>query len=370
MNGKKRNVEATVTAVVFAALLAAFFLAAVFSPAKELSQSERRKLAQFPAFTGKTVLSAAFMGKFETFAQDQFPLRESFRGLKSQLLYRVFRLSDKNGLYVVDKSLAKFTSASESGLLSGKAKLERVIAQYLGESNVYFALIPTKHDYFSAQSPRPGLTYEAAREIYAGLAGARFIDLTRALSQSDYYKTDLHWDQARLMNVVKLLGEEMGFTPPAGLVEETLGSFAGAYYGQAALPLEKDTLTLLTGGALDGLIVHSLNEKTLALEPAPLYEREALSGMDAYDVFLGGAVPLVVIENPAGPLGRELVLFRDSFSSSLAPLLAAGYSKVTLIDLRYMASALLEDYVDFAGADALFLYSAEILNNSGVLLVN
>jgi hypothetical protein len=71
-------------------------------------------------------------------------------------------------------------------------------------------------------------------------------------------------------------------------------------------------------------------------------------------------------ENPP----RTLYIFRDSFTSSLAPLLAASdaYGKIVLIDLRYIDSRVLDQFVTFEdGSDALFLYSAQILNNSTVL---
>ena len=74
--------------------------------------------------------------------------------------------------------------------------------------------------------------------------------------------------------------------------------------------------------------------------------------------------PLVEIKNPQNTSGRKLIVFRDSFASSLMPLLAQGYSQVTMIDLRYINSQLLDKYVDFSEADVLLLYSAGILNNS------
>ena len=80
--------------------------------------------------------------------------------------------------------------------------------------------------------------------------------------------------------------------------------------------------------------------------------------------FLSGPQGIQIIENPKGPAGKELVLFRDSFGSSLAPLLVEGYSKITLVDLRYVFSHTLEQYVDFRDQDVLFLYSSLLLNNS------
>ena len=52
------------------------------------------------------------------------------------------------------------------------------------------------------------------------------------------------------------------------------------------------------------------------------------------------------------------------FGSSLAPLLLGGYSKITLIDIRYIHLDYLKQYVDFTECDVLFLYSTLVLNNS------
>ena len=90
---------------------------------------------------------------------------------------------------------------------------------------------------------------------------------------------------------------------------------------------------------------------------------DKLETPDLYEVFLSGAQPLLTIENPAGEAGRELVIFRDSYGSSLAPLLLQSYSKVTLVDIRYMSPDQVGDYVTFQNQDVLFLYSTLILNS-------
>ena len=53
--------------------------------------------------------------------------------------------------------------------------------------------------------------------------------------------------------------------------------------------------------------------------------------------------------------------------SSLAPLLASGYAKITLVDIRYISPNLLGRFVDFGGKDVLFLYSTSVLNSSELL---
>jgi hypothetical protein len=119
-----------------------------------------------------------------------------------------------------------------------------------------------------------------------------------------------------------------------------------------------------------GLTARYLDAGTLQWRDGPVYDLAAATGQDPYDLFLQGAQPLVVLENENAASDKELFLFRDSFGSSLAPLLAPAYRQVTLIDLRYIDWALVGDYVDFTpGADVLFLYSSQILGNPSVLLV-
>jgi len=62
-----------------------------------------------------------------------------------------------------------------------------------------------------------------------------------------------------------------------------------------------------------------------------------------------------------------LILFRDSFGSAIAPLLVQGYRSITLVDIRYLSSAMLDRFIDFYGQDVLFLYSTIVLNNSETL---
>ena len=49
------------------------------------------------------------------------------------------------------------------------------------------------------------------------------------------------------------------------------------------------------------------------------------------------------------------------------PLLLGAYKEITLIDLRYIDSARIGEYVDFAGADILFLYNTAIVNHAEML---
>ena len=136
--------------------------------------------------------------------------------------------------------------------------------------------------------------------------------------------------------------------------------YYGVYYGYAALPMQPDELRYLSSETLEDCTVYNYETG----KPGAVYDMEKGAGNDPYELFLSGSISLLSIENPNAETDRELIVFRDSFASSLAPLLAEGYAKITLIDIRYIAPARLGKWVDFSGKDVLFLYSTPVLNSS------
>ena len=148
---------------------------------------------------------------------------------------------------------------------------------------------------------------------------------------------------------------ESEFTPVA--VEKP---FYGVYYGQAALPLEPETLYVMESGWLKDCTV--TNFETGAV--TSVYDMEKVESKDLYEVFLSGSVSLLQIDNPHASSDRELIVFRDSFGSSIIPLLIKDYKTVTVVDTRYLPGASVGRFVEFHGQDVLFLYSTLVLNNS------
>lgn len=341
-----------------------FALWAWCKPADEQSLTERRKLASLPEINGQSLLSGAFMTGFEKYAPDQFPLRESFRRLRA--LWSRYGLGelDSHGVYLTENSAAKLDyPLQEESVTYAAGRFTWLYETYMqGEdTRVYAAVIPDK-SYFAAGDTWPAMDYEKLIDIFkAGTGFAQYIDLFPLLSLEDYYRTDAHWRQEALEPVAQALLETMGAQTGTAYVQKTLEApFYGVYYGQSALPMEPDTLRYLTNDTLAGLRVHDYETEA----EIPLYDEEKAWGRDPYEMFLGGSKSLLTIENPCASGNRELILFRDSFGSSLAPLLAEDYARITLADIRYISPALLSRYVDFHGKDVLFLYSTSVLNHS------
>ncbi|MDR0819808.1 MAG: hypothetical protein LBN43_09605 [Oscillospiraceae bacterium] len=367
MFDEKPALRVKLTFAVFVIILGAFTaLNRVITP-PEVSQSERRTLAAMPAFTWKSVTSASFMDGFEDFAADSFVFRDALRSVRAATVFYPFMQTDKDGLYLGAFGAGKFTPLDETSARQTAAKIRKA-AEALDGLNVYYSVIPDKSVY--AERNYPSFDVDAANAILAEeLPEVTRVDLYDSLDNGSFYRTDLHWDQSRLSGVAEKLGSKMDFEYDAQtFYSETAGEFQGVYAGQLALPVKSDVLTYLIPSGT--LTARYLNEKTLEWEYGEMYDLDAFSGRDPYDLFLRGAQPLIVIENANSNSERELYLFRDSFASSLAPLLTATYRKITLIDLRYINFAYLPEFVTFErGSDALFLYSSQILNSPAVLQV-
>ena len=335
-------------------------------PQNTFSDSERRVLKSFPRLSGETLLSGDFMGNFESYAQDQFPLRDNFRSLKALSSRYVLRQRDNNKLYLAEDQVSRMEyPLSEAMLSHSAAHINSICDTYLQNhtGKVYFSVIPDKNFFLAERNGYPALDYSELTSYLRDRIDAEYIDITPLLSAEDYYRTDTHWRQEKITDVAQTLAESMGVSLDAEYTEVPLDTpFYGVYHGQSALPLRPDRITYLTNDVLEHCIVTSYD--TGKPVPGAIYDFEKLNGKDAYEFFLSGAVSLMTIENPAAETDRELILFRDSFSGSLAPLLAEGYAKITLVDTRYISHQQVGDYVEFTDQDVLFLYSTILMNNS------
>ena len=155
----------------------------------------------------------------------------------------------------------------------------------------------------------------------------------------------------------------MGVDVKAEYTENTLEKpFSGVYTGQLAIPFKPDTIKYLTNDTLNSCVVTYYD--TGMPKVGDMYNMEKAYGKDPYEMFLSGTSALIEIENPNAKTSKELVVFRDSYGSSLVPLLTPGYSKITVVDIRYIQSSFLGNFIEFDNQDVLFIYSTTLLNNS------
>ena len=356
----------------FIIIISFFFIANIIVPDKDLSYSERRRLEQLPKLSFESVMNGKYMDGLDKYASDQFFGREMFRSVKNIVDKNVFLKSDTNKLFRVGENIFSIEyPVREDKVVALTKKLNRIYDKYFTDMNVYYSIVPDKNYYLPDDGRYLLMDYERLEFLMKQSLSdeMRYINLFSVLALEDYYNTDGHWRQERLKPVLEALSEGMELPLSFDYYsyeQRNYEPFFGAYYGQSAGMASPDYLTWLESPLLKEAVVTALNENGQLVEVS-VYKEEALGGMDSYDIFLYGVQPLLTIENPNGTAGRELILFRDSFGSPLAPLFLEGYDKVTVVDLRYIMPEMLEEYIEFGEQDVLFLYSTIIINNSDTI---
>ena len=351
-----------------AGLWLALSVFAWFKPADAASDAERRPLEQFPQITAQSVLSGEFSKDFGKYAVDQFPLRDSWRRVNAVLNYYGFQKKDNNGIYLHGGAAAKMEYPLKEDMVDyAAARFNDLYRMYLEDTGctIRYAVAPDKGYYLADGAGVLRMDYDSLfSRLEEQMPWAQRIDLADVLSAHSYYRTDTHWSQDQIVPVAEKIAGSFGAYIPQGFAQQALDKpFYGVYYGQAALPMEPDTLRYLTWDGWQDCQVYSYDTG----KTTQIYDMDKLDSRDLYDVFLSGGMAVQTITNPHADTDRELVIFRDSFGSSLAPLLVQSYAKVTLLATRYIAPAALGQYVQFTDQDVLFLYSPLVLNASTIL---
>lgn len=365
----KNNVKNIVVSASFVVIIFGFMLVNIIMPDKEFSMSERRRLITGPEFSMDKLLKGKLVDEYEKYISDHFVLRDVFRGLKAFGKYYVFNQKDNNDMYIVNGIVEKMEyKLNEKSVLNAADKLNKIYEKYLTGKNVGFAIIPNKGYYMAAENGYLTIDYDRIAQLMKqNTKNMKYIDLSEELTAEDYYRLDIHWRQEKIIKIADILLVGLGNNTKASdsvYTEKRLYPFYGSYYGHVALRLKPEDLIYLTNKTIEDATVFDHQDNS----SHKIYAEDLFNGTDSYDVFLWGAEPLITIHNENYKDGKELLLFRDSFGSSIAPLMLEGYSKITLIDIRYIATDLLENYIDFSqDQDVLFLYNTQILNNSSML---
>lgn len=361
---KRRTKNSVILFLVFFGLLT---IGSWTKPSKELSVSEKRPLKQFPSISSESILSGKVMVELEEYVTDQFPMRDLFRKVKSLFATKVLGQQDDMGIYIDENmAIAMEYPLDRKALEKAKDKMQHIQKKYLNQSacSVYYSIIPDKNYYYSQKKNVLAMEYEDLFGYFKEHLDMTYIDITETLQLEKYYRTDSHWRQEFLEETAQKLAKEMGFTLEASYEKiQVKDPFYGVYANQVGIALPPDFITYLTNDMLKQCLVYDYETDC----NSKIYNVEKLHGNDKYEIFLSGPVSLMEIKNPIVKNGKELILFRDSFGSSIAPLLAEGYQKITLVDIRYMQSDLLDKWITFENQDILFLYSTSVLNHGELL---
>ena len=369
-----KKIKPILQAAIFLTTLTIPALLTNLLPDQSISQTERRSLAEFPSWTIKSFLDKSYMTALETALLDHFPARDIFRTVKAEAETSLLGKQDANGYYRTSEGIFQIQNNYSGKHIRHAAQAFEAIAQeYFPESACYYAVIPDK-SFYRKENTYPSLDQEDIQSILKeNMPSITPICLEDQLSIEDYYRTDLHWRQECLPDVADFLLASMGITGNGTEngkqleLKDATDNFYGAYAAASAFRTEPDTIRYYEDSRIASMQVYDYEKK----EYVSVYAPERLGETDDYDFFLWGARALLIIENAQSETDRKLLIFRDSFAGSLAPLLAESYKTTTLVDLRYVSvSYAMELLSDTSYENVLFLYSADSLKNSDSLRIH
>lgn len=350
-----------IISVLFVVILFGFMILGIVFKDRNISNYERRKL------TTVEELQEDFFEKLDDYLNDQFPFRDNFISLNSLYNRNILFNKEYNNVYIKnDYIIDKNYPLDEKSLDNFIKKINYINDKYLLNSkNVYYAVIPDKA-YYLEDDKYLKMDYDYIFSKLNKELDVDYINVVPTLKMEDYYKTDIHIKQDSYFDMIKELDKYLKFNyKKVNYEKRVYYNFYGASYSKVYKSFPSETIVYLYNNIYENVQVNHLE-----FGNKPIYDTEKLGEVDSYNVFLSGPSSLIEIVNDDEVLDKELIVFRDSFGSSLVPLLVPFYKKITLIDLRYITMDKAAEYVDFEDKDVLFLYSTLIVNTSNLLKVN
>ena len=355
-----------ITVGLFLTLLFAVPLYWLLCPRKTFSESERRYLSEPPKLT--SLKDWTFDDAVETYLADQLPGRDALVGLNAytvllsgrQVSAEIWR--DKEG-YLVE---APIRATSEQL----QKRLARIAA--LGEKTgrpVYVMAVPSTGYIRRGTLPKAlGDLYRdetLLRQIaeFSGIKAVSLEDTFLREGQSWYYRTDHHWTSEGAYAAYRLFMEAAGRAalPYDGFYHHTAAGYVGSTRSRAALWLTTpDVLTI--DEPMDTAVRVTFSDDKTTYDSLFFYGH--LEEYDWYPLFLDGNHPITVVENGnAAADAPTLLMVKDSFGNTLAPLLVPSYGKIVLVDPRYYRKSVADLCAEYGADEILFCYSLERISS-------
>ncbi len=347
----------------FAGLFGVAFLANVCINPPDYSEEENRYLATLPKFSFNELFFGDYTIKLEDYIRDRFFGRNFWVGLKAGSEVALQKNENNSVVFGDDGYLLEIPTFDDEQLADNLGKVESFIENTENSGkNVYVALVP---DAILAMKDKLPKTYpidtviERVEEVL-NRDSLNHINLFETIDAHKdeyiYYRTDHHWTSLGSYYAYCELMKALGLTPrefSEFANSEVSKDFLGTMFSKSGAKWSKP----------DSVFVLEIPENSYSVklddskEYDSMFFAEHLDKKDKYSVFLDGNHALTKIKNANGN-GKKVLLVKDSFAHSLAPLLATDFSEVHLIDLRYYKGSVSSYMAENGISDVVLLYGA------------
>ncbi len=335
-------------------------------PDREFSESENRVLASFPKPTLSSIADGSFMKGFETYMADQFIMRD--RLISSKTYFdRLSGKKEQNSVYIGEEGflIEKQSAYNKKKVKTLTDSINTFMKKYPSPKKMV-VISPNASYVYSDKLPENvevSDQFKQLTKIMNSLEGKNyyFLNASKALINAKekhqvFYKTDHHWTTRGAYAVFKAIGDKWGldrskvkydFLTVANDFEGTLASKTGIHDAgdkvEICLPENSKGTYVVT--------YESQDKKT-----ATLFDSDKLQQKNKYEVFLGGNYDKVIIDT-VNTSKRTLLIVKDSYANCLIPMLTPYFSRIVVVDPRYMTDSIHTVMEEYTFTHVLFMYN-------------
>ena len=337
-------------------------------PDRGFSEKENRVLSSLPHLNGSQIASGGFEKQFETYENDQFPLRDMWITLKATT-DRLMGKVEENGVYLGKNGyLMEGFNAPPQTQYDATVNAMTAFAQKHSDLKQYALIAPNSVNILKSKLP----AFAPADDQNPWIdnlkdsltsAGVTFIDIrdtfTDHKTEDLYYHTDHHWTtlgayyaylQAAAVMGIDTSSDSYDKAPVSQTFKGTLSAKSGFRSGET----DELDVFLPNGDNTLSSVVNYVDEQK---KSASFYDTSKLNTRDKYALFFGGNHAQIKISTPTESNNTLLVL-KDSYANSFVPFLAQHYRKIIMIDPRYYYGDL-EQLLQVENVqEVLYLYNA------------
>ena len=354
--------------ILFAILLLIFMIFSLVKPDRSFSEKENRVLSSRPGFDLSQIASGNYETQYDTYVNDQFPLRDLWITLKAGT-DRLMGKVEANGVYLGKSGyLMEEFKAPDQAQYNATVKAMTTFAQKHSDLKQYALIAPNSVNILSDKLPAfaPVQNQNSWLNNLADSltqAGVTFIDVRNTFKDHKmedlYYHTDHHWTTQGAYYAYLQAAEKMGIdtssdtydkAPVTRTFQGTLSAKSGFRSGET----DEIDVFLPTGENMLSSVVNYVDEQK---KTASFYDTEKLDTRDKYALFFGGNHAQIKISTPT-ETDTTLLVLKDSYANSFVPFLAQHYRKIVMIDPRYYYGDL-EQLIQVENVhEVLYLYNA------------
>lgn len=416
---EQKNIFNKIMIVLFCTVMVlGFLLGLAFFLRPERSESEKRELTKFPAFTVETFLSGAYTEQISTWFADTFPFREglisandfvmSLKGFGGEQFQggtpsegtpntpgqENEKIEALAGFYIKGNTAYEIFYQNKDVSKRFSDMVNTAAAQLDGKATVYTMIAPLAYAYNDSvlnKVVQQGVSdpRDAINSIHASITHPNAVNVNvydaLAAHQDEYlyFRTDHHWTALGAYYAYTAYCQQAGLSAhPLSYYEECrFEGFLGTLFDKSkapALQKDPDTVYAYVPRGTNTLHVHPKNDDPIPYTGGVVRKDTDTTYKNAsakYNCFLTSDNPAdirdnsfyISIQNPEINDGSAVVLIKNSYGNCFAPFLVDHYQYVYVIDYRYFEGSL-ASFVDEHNVRDVIILNNVTATSSGSLV--